>query len=239
MTSFDDIASDLSTLAEQLTSQAAAAQLAIASLPTEPAKAESADGLVTVTATAEPRIQTVEFTPAAFRGTSAETLAASTLEALRAAIETASKVQLAALGDSPLFGELIRSAENNTITLPPDLQAKGAVAVSNLTDTEIVVRDEEDMIEVTILGTGELEQLWLSARAAREAAAEELGDIVKTHTNAAIAKARKARAELTGQDGELIGKLDEITEAFSTRMDGLLERLENVARAYDAGPLSD
>ncbi|MDT0202221.1 YbaB/EbfC family nucleoid-associated protein [Nocardioides sp. AE5] len=188
--------------------------------------------LVTVTMSARPAIESIDYQWAAFRGIGADELADTT----RAAIaETVLKVQAAqaeALQQVPGLAALFDRADPADIDLPAEAVDAARRAASELQEREFTVAEKGGRVEVTVDGSGAITRLWLSALAGRESASEWLGEAVLSTVNAALDEARRAQeAALIGEEAlDPTAELDEIVDAFEARLEGLDSRLDEVVR---------
>jgi DNA-binding protein YbaB len=103
-------------------------------------------------------------------------------------------------------------------------------AVTDLTGEEFSAADAEGIATATVSGSGELLRLDVSAAATRGAARQRMAPAVVSAINAALAGAEAAQRALLSGGGDLAKQLDELTTQFSSRMDGLLSRLDEIDR---------
>ena len=105
---------------------------------------------------------------------------------------------------------------------PPQAQ------IDALAAQEFTAASADERVTAVVNGAGELLRLEVSVLATRGEARADLPAGVVGTVNAALDQVDAARRELA-PGGDVAGQLDALTEQFGRRMDGLLDRLDEVS----------
>lgn len=108
---------------------------------------------------------------------------------------------------------------------PPSAEDVAALAAR-----EFTASDPDGAVTAVVSGAGELLRLEVSALATRGDERDRVGERTVQAVNGALDQAAAARAAL-GPQQDVTAKLDEITAAFTARMDSLLARLDDLGRS--------